>query len=60
MEDIEKLNEREVWKTLIEVLIHLDELEKRVQYLEWTSVEKEVNAKKDELLKNVQYFEKED
>lgn len=33
-EEQQKLNEREVWKTLIEVLIHLDELEKRVQYLE--------------------------
>lgn len=37
MEDIEKekLNEREVWKTLIEVLIKLDDIEKRIEYLEY-------------------------
>ena len=44
-EEQQKLNEREVWKTLIEVLIKLDELEERVLYLEWKNTEKEVNAK---------------
>ena len=33
-EEQQKLNEREVWKTLIEVLLKLDELEKRIDYLE--------------------------
>lgn len=33
-EEQQKLNEREVWKTLIEVLLKLDNLEKRVDYLE--------------------------
>lgn len=34
-EEQKKLNEREVWKTLIEVLIKLDDLEKRIEYLEY-------------------------
>lgn len=33
-EEQQKLNEREVWKTLIEVLLKLDSLEKRLDYLE--------------------------
>lgn len=33
-EEQQKLNEQEIWKLLVEVLLKLDELEKRVDYLE--------------------------
>lgn len=33
-EEQQEINEREIWKLLIEVLLKLDTLEKRVDYLE--------------------------
>ena len=40
-EEQNAFNERELWKTLIEVLLKLDSLEKRLDYLEGREGEKE-------------------